>query len=539
MYVTLGKQIRNSETKVTQNTKFKPNITRRSRSSAHKENGDTTQSNTSDTNNENINATQVYNSYLNEQINQSHGFTIGESVNNENSELNILANGSHRDKNEQISKRDVSKKRDSEKKKQNKTTRREKKKASSPTIGHHQDLPEHITLESEPIVIHEDANAPNELTKRTILDFIIDTTSGKPTAAKARKIERNKRSRERAVRRRKGEIVSDDDEEDTLQQAKPQNSNEDKIDLEIEESSNKRARIENDALEDLDDFEHVEMDGEDQDLERLAVDVAVNNYGTNYAPQLRLNERGELVIDEDRAIITDARRSEADYNDFERVTEISGSNRYITQATYSRRAKQTGKASAARWSDEDTELFYKGLRQFGAEFSMISRLFLHRTRRDIKNKFKREERENPEEIEAALYNASSQLEIDVEGFKASSQLKDQAEGIVRRVRNLDEDGEELATRDESAGSNVVVTLRSDDGAEEGNIQNNTIEDQDEFEPAVIEGETMERVDLGTYNEDEFASDLIDYESKYRQQSSGFADEDAVLEETDVNEYEAH
>ncbi|KAF2474078.1 uncharacterized protein BDR25DRAFT_280799 [Lindgomyces ingoldianus] len=55
-----------------------------------------------------------------------------------------------------------------------------------------------------------------------------------------------------------------------------------------------------------------------------------------------------------------------------------------------------------RWSAEATEQFYEGLRICGTDFKMISTMFPGSTRRSIKTKFTREERENPEFVKAAL-----------------------------------------------------------------------------------------------------------------------------------------
>ncbi len=51
-----------------------------------------------------------------------------------------------------------------------------------------------------------------------------------------------------------------------------------------------------------------------------------------------------------------------------------------------------------RWSQDDTALFYRGLAAFGTDFTLIAQLFPSRDRRNIKNKFTREEREFPDEV---------------------------------------------------------------------------------------------------------------------------------------------
>lgn len=68
------------------------------------------------------------------------------------------------------------------------------------------------------------------------------------------------------------------------------------------------------------------------------------------------------------------------------------------------------KTTKVRWSKEETELFYQGIREFGSDFLMIQKLhFPGRTRHQIKLKYKKEERENPETLHAALNSRAKDL----------------------------------------------------------------------------------------------------------------------------------
>jgi hypothetical protein len=57
---------------------------------------------------------------------------------------------------------------------------------------------------------------------------------------------------------------------------------------------------------------------------------------------------------------------------------------------------------ADKWEKDETEKFFRGLELFGMDFSMIAILFPKRNRDQIKNKFHKEERVNPDGIDAAL-----------------------------------------------------------------------------------------------------------------------------------------
>lgn len=68
----------------------------------------------------------------------------------------------------------------------------------------------------------------------------------------------------------------------------------------------------------------------------------------------------------------------------------------------SRFARKNPEKQTERWTKDETLQFYQALQQFGTDFSLIETQFPHRTRRQIKLKFKKEEREHPHRIDAAL-----------------------------------------------------------------------------------------------------------------------------------------
>ena len=70
--------------------------------------------------------------------------------------------------------------------------------------------------------------------------------------------------------------------------------------------------------------------------------------------------------------------------------------RKINSATWLKRDKSGG------WNEMLTERFYDGLRMFGTDFEMISKMFPGRTRHKIKLKFCKEEKVNADRIKATL-----------------------------------------------------------------------------------------------------------------------------------------
>ncbi|CAI9097040.1 OLC1v1033336C1 [Oldenlandia corymbosa var. corymbosa] len=62
------------------------------------------------------------------------------------------------------------------------------------------------------------------------------------------------------------------------------------------------------------------------------------------------------------------------------------------------------KTPRSRWTKQDTELFYQAMRTIGPDFSLIERLFPDKTRKQIKLKYKKEERQHPMRLHEAGSN---------------------------------------------------------------------------------------------------------------------------------------
>lgn len=120
-------------------------------------------------------------------------------------------------------------------------------------------------------------------------------------------------------------------------------------------------------------------------------------------PVMRL-VNGEIVLDTASLQVdrhADAARSAGDLED---VVENS-LTRKINQASYGKRSKTES------WDDEMTDLFYRGLRMFGTDFMVISKLFPGRSRHQIKLKFNNEERRDPQRIKEVLLGPREPIDI--------------------------------------------------------------------------------------------------------------------------------
>lgn len=120
-----------------------------------------------------------------------------------------------------------------------------------------------------------------------------------------------------------------------------------------------------------------------------------SNATTALAPQVRVVD-GAIVFDEQAAAVAAPAITDDLDQQLEYVDEADGQGRHLTSATY---AKRSG---SNRWNAAETDFFYEALSMCGTDFSLIQTLFPHRTRAQVKGKFKIEERASPERVAQAL-----------------------------------------------------------------------------------------------------------------------------------------
>ena len=112
------------------------------------------------------------------------------------------------------------------------------------------------------------------------------------------------------------------------------------------------------------------------------------------APQVKIVD-GKVILDEDSMHAT---ISPQEY--LADMTVVNESHRRLTSATFAKR-----RLVSNRWSKPETDLFYEALSMCGTDFSMIETLMPHRSRAQIKGKYKIEERSDAMRLAHALANA--------------------------------------------------------------------------------------------------------------------------------------
>lgn len=128
----------------------------------------------------------------------------------------------------------------------------------------------------------------------------------------------------------------------------------------------------------------------------IAESVEMPKPAVNFAKKIII-VNGKAQIDPSSLMIEEQmiRKEEDDPRNFQIVHEDS--NSYNSKAIYGKHTH------TKKWSPEETEFFYKCLEDCGTDFSMIESKFNgKRTRAQIKNKFRKEEKENPSRLDQAV-----------------------------------------------------------------------------------------------------------------------------------------
>ena len=246
-------------------------------------------------------------------------------------------------------------------------------------------------------------------------------------------------------------------------------------------------------LEELDKAEAARK--EQQQLERVM--GAAQNSGQSNEPSESADERlerlasareevsrevpntiivdGQIQIDE-TSLQLDRHANAAVERDAEQLEGVDESEltRPINAGSWMKREK------SGQWNEQLTDMFYEGLRMFGTDFGMISKMFPGRTRRSIKLKFCKEEKLNMQKIKDTLMGAT--IPVDMEEFSKMSNTvyndpKELERDLAEDRRRLEEEqatekqamDEMRMERDREAAAEAAAVV-DDSSAKENQLQ---------------------------------------------------------------------
>lgn len=149
---------------------------------------------------------------------------------------------------------------------------------------------------------------------------------------------------------------------------------------------------------------------------------------TVQAPQTRV-VNGRLVLDTISTQLDRNARAREDAEELQEIEEDELTTR-VNQMSWIKanrkdpRERTTwGPTRADRWSDEQTEMFYDALKMFGTDFFIISKMFPGKTRANVKRKFVKEERLDPDRVKRVLIGES--VPMDFEEYKRKTGKDDE------------------------------------------------------------------------------------------------------------------
>ncbi|XP_072922226.1 uncharacterized protein [Hemitrygon akajei] len=149
-------------------------------------------------------------------------------------------------------------------------------------------------------------------------------------------------------------------------------------------------------------------------------------------PRVKVAEDGSIIIDEESLTVEVLRMKTSNI-----VEENDPIFERGSQTTYSSFRKST---HTKPWSDKETDMFFLAISMVGTDFSMIGQLFPNRSRIEIKNKFKREEKLNSWRIDKA-FKEKKPLDLDVFGELLTRVLEGEAK--KKKERNGRDKGQAL------------------------------------------------------------------------------------------------
>ncbi|GFY33798.1 transcription factor TFIIIB component B [Trichonephila clavipes] len=188
----------------------------------------------------------------------------------------------------------------------------------------------------------------------------------------------------------------------------------------------------------------------------------------NSAPKVIINADGEIILDESSLVV---RRKDT----IDRSKEAIIENDHTTYSSFRKRSVKT-------WTKKETAKFYKALSLVGTDFALMESIFqvdgkVTRTRRELKLKFKREEKLNTDYVHTAIYELQtfdvSILDDDSDEMTENSEIVDDA---LKRTKKTNDSGTKNLSgqgrKKKSALLEANIIDLEDERVETINLENN-------------------------------------------------------------------
>ncbi|XP_064902320.1 transcription factor TFIIIB component B'' homolog isoform X1 [Columba livia] len=238
-------------------------------------------------------------------------------------------------------------------------------------------------------------------------------------------------------------------------------------------------------------------DHEEEDEEEEAENAEEGQDGPLLVPRVKVAEDGSIILDEESLTVEVLRTKGpcvVEENDpiFERGSTTTYSS--FRKSFYTK-----------PWSNKETDMFFLAISMVGTDFSLIGRLFPHRARAEIKNKFKREEKANGWRIDKAF---KEKRPFDFEFFAQLLEkvLADEEKRKQKAVKSQKPKGKKPSRPQRKP---KVAKAASPEAANDQDLQEARISDAEtEADAVTAEKENEESLDVAEQAEEQVALEPV-------------------------------
>ncbi|NXU50168.1 BDP1 factor, partial [Turnix velox] len=245
-------------------------------------------------------------------------------------------------------------------------------------------------------------------------------------------------------------------------------------------------------------------DHEEEDEEEEEENGEESQDGPLLVPRVKVAEDGSIILDEESLTVEVLRTKGpcvVEENDpiFERGSTTTYSS--FRKSFYTK-----------PWSNKETDMFFLAISMVGTDFSLIGRLFPHRARAEIKNKFKREEKANGWRIDKAF---KEKRPFDFEFFAQLLEkvLAEEEKRKQKTVKNQ-KPKEKKPSRPQKKPKAKAASIEADH--DQDDIQETRISDAEmEADTEMAEKESEESLCISEEAEEQVASEPVLVKNKRR------------------------
>ncbi|OXB61043.1 hypothetical protein ASZ78_014950, partial [Callipepla squamata] len=280
----------------------------------------------------------------------------------------------------------------------------------------------------------------------------------------------------------------------------------------------------NSALSQMKEQEEKNTPNDEEEDEEEAENGEESQDGPLLVPRVKVAEDGSIILDEESLTVEVLRTKGpcvVEENDpiFERGSTTTYSS--FRKSFYTK-----------PWSNKETDMFFLAISMVGTDFSLIGRLFPHRDRAEIKNKFKREEKANGWRIDKA-FKEKRPFDFELFAQLLEKVLADEEKRRQKTVKSQ-KPKEKKPLRPRKKPKAKVANTETTDNQDD--LQEARVSDAEtEADTVTAEKENKESLDVSEESEEQISLEptLVNKKRKRKRKDDLEQESENHLEELDV------